>query len=141
MAYLVAVGTSDGENIDQKFGEVKVFSIYKVDENQYSLLEMRKVQENADSIIEASCEKKTCDSNGCSGNGHGCGGPSGVMEKVEMISDCRCVLCAKVGFQGQKQFERKAISVFDISCCIEEALNKILFYYEKQDNHKSLRKE
>ncbi|MDO5154883.1 MAG: NifB/NifX family molybdenum-iron cluster-binding protein [Eubacteriales bacterium] len=139
MAYLVAIGSSDGENIDLKFGEVDHFLIYKVSGKEFTLLESRVIEENEDYTESNICRTAECNSEGCSGNGHGCGGSAGVTQKVERIADCRCVLCAKVGFQAQKQFERKAISVFDIACNITEALEKIANYYDKIDNHKSLR--
>lgn len=74
---------------------------------------------------------------GCSGQGGGCGGSEILMSKVSIIEDCRCVVCKKVGFQAQKQFEKKAISVFDVECLVSEALEKITFYYKKIDNHES----
>jgi hypothetical protein len=70
-------------------------------------------------------------STGCGGSGSGCLGPTEVVSKVALIADCRCVVCKKVGFQAQKQFEKKAISVFDVECTIEEALDKITSYYAK----------
>ena len=45
----------------------------------------------------------------------------------------------RLDFRPKKQFERKAISVFDIECKITDALDKITAYYEKVDGHKSLR--
>ena len=42
-------------------------------------------------------------------------------------------------FQAQKQFEKKAISVFDVECAVDEALEKITFYYGKIDNHESFK--
>lgn len=165
MSYRIAVGTSDGKNIDLKFGEIKHFLIYEVEGKEIKVLEKRAVEEDPEKDVTAdthlkeavvydevagnnskesdgsglNCGSSGCNTGACSGNGHGCGGPAGITEKVEVISDCRCVLCAKVGFQAQKQFERKAISVFDIACSIEEALEKITGYYDKIDNHKSLR--
>lgn len=79
-----------------------------------------------------------CASGGC-GGGSGCGGGQAVSEKVELISDCRCVVCKKIGFNIQKQLERKAISAFDVDCTIEEALKKISFYFGRMDRHQSLR--
>lgn len=142
MSYQIAIGSSDGLNIDLKFGEADHFLIYKVDGKKYELYESRTVKRADDEKVhekEDHCEEKGCSTKGCSGNGHGCGGASAVTDKVERIADCRCVVCAKIGFQAQKQFERKAISVFDVECSIPEALEKIMYYYEKMDNHQSLR--
>ena len=141
MAYRIAVGSSDGINIDLKFGEVEKFIIYEVDNSEYKKLEIRSVTnaENQTKTEKEECSSNGCESGGCSGNGHGCSGPSDVTDRVLLIDDCRCVVCAKIGFQAQKQFERKAISVFDIECKITDALDKITPYYEKVDGHKSLR--
>lgn len=76
---------------------------------------------------------------GGSGSDGGCGGAGNGSAKVELISDCRCIVCKKIGFHIQKQLERKAISAFDVSCSVEEALEKISYYFKRIDNHESLR--
>lgn len=142
MSYKIAVGSSNGVNIDLKFGEVNDFLIYEVDGKRYDLIETRTVshadRHNGHKEI-SNCGDKECKTNGCPGIGHGCAGPTDVANNVELIADCRCVVCAKIGFQAQKQFERKAISVFDVECKVSEALDKISHYYEKIDSHQSLR--
>lgn len=124
-----------------KFGEVTKFLIYEVAE-EIKLSEERDV--SSDEALrdkkENSCGTLGCHSEGCSGNGSGCNGSSDVISRVSQISDCRCVVCKKIGFQAQKQFEKKAISVFDVECEIKEALDKITFYYNKIDRHESLLK-
>lgn len=156
MSYKIAVGSSDGKNVDLKFGEVNNFSIYEVDELNFKFLENREVKVSDDSLtvhgpVNQGCESKddcgslsSCDasssgcgssSGGCGGNGKGCNGASDVLEKISVIDDCRCVLCKKVGFQAQKQFEKKAIVVFDIEVDIDSAISKIAEYFYKVDNH------
>ena len=92
----------------------------------------------------ASCGENgsgSCGGNGgCGGNGHGCSGGTEVLGKVALIEDCRAVVCRKIGFQAQKQFEKKAISVFDVDVSVEDALDKITSYYYKIDSRQSLRK-
>ncbi len=141
LAYKIAVGSSDGVNVDLKFGEVTKFLIYEVTD-AIRLSEERSVgiDEIKQDTYEKSCNTSRCSSVGCSGNGSGCSGSSDVISKVSLISDCRCVVCKKIGFQAQKQFEKKAISVFDVECEIEEALEKIAFYYGKIDKHEAFRK-
>jgi len=133
MAYYIAIGSSDGINTDLKFGEVEKFLIYKVEGTDYELYEKREVAD-ADGFAA-----KCGDKNGCSGSGHGCGGGEEVAAKVTAIEDCRAVVCKKIGFQAQKQFEKRAISVFDIETTITDALDKIAGYYNKIDNNRSLR--
>ena len=152
MSYLIAVGTASGENVDLKFGEVREFYIYRVDGKDVKLEETREAERNATNtssnsggVAEGtqSCSKGSCSSaqaSGCGGNGKGCSGPGEVQGRVEVIADCRCVVCKKIGFQARKQFEKKAISVFDVECSVSEALEKITSYYYKIDNRQSLRK-
>ena len=73
--------------------------------------------------------------NRCCGNGNGCGSQS-IIPGVMLIEDCRCVVCKKIGFQAQKQFEKKAITVFDVDTSIDDALTKITAYYAKIDRRK-----
>ncbi len=78
---------------------------------------------------------------GCgAGSQSGCGGSDGALKKVELIADCRSLVCKKIGFQAQKQLEKKAIAGFDVDCSVDEALTKIATYFDKIDNHVSLRR-
>ena len=141
MAYKIAVGSSDGIYVNLKFGEVTKFLIYEVSD-EIRLVEERIVRNDTEiqKINDNSCNISGCSKEDCGGNGSGCNGSSDVISKVVLISDCRCVVCTKIGFQAQKQFEKKAISVFDVECEINEALEKIAFYYGKMDKHESFRK-
>ena len=121
MPYKIAVATSDGVNIDRTFGSAEYFTIYEINDKNFTLVE--------------NCE------NGCDlGCGNGCGNGGQHSEKVDLISDCRCVVCTKIGFPIRKQLEKLAISVFDVNCSVDESLQKITSYYSRIDNHESLRK-
>ncbi|MCR5848852.1 MAG: hypothetical protein K6G75_12170 [Lachnospiraceae bacterium] len=135
MSYLIAVGSSDEVHVDLKFGEAEKVIIYEVEGTNYSKKEVREFNIGTKET-EQTCSTESCKSCTCSGSGQGCNGGSDVENKIRLIGDCRCVLFKKVGFQAQKQFERKAISVFDIECEISEALKKITEYYAKTDAHK-----
>lgn len=141
MVYKIAVGSSDGENVDLKFGEVKKFSIFEVENGKSRLAEIRTVDSSTVRESKRNCggSSEGCASGGCGGNGGGCGGSEGVIQKVEQISDCRCIVCKKIGFQAQKQLERKAISVFDVEGPINEILEKITAYYEKLEQRRRAR--
>ena len=148
--YKIAVGSSDGRNVDLKFGQADRFHVFQVDGKEVKLLGVREAKE--DVPVEGNVKKPEAEGScgtgngcgngqGCGGNGQGCGGSEEVLRKVSVIEDCRCVVCAKVGFQAQKQFEKKAISVFDVQVSIDEALEKITSYYYKIDQRQSLRKK
>ena len=78
---------------------------------------------------------------GCCGGhgGHGgcgCGTPDGSSIRIEALSDCRSIVCKKIGPHAKKLLERKAIAAFDVDCSVEDALKKIIFYYNRMDRHK-----
>ena len=136
MSYKIAIASSDGVVIDRSFGETEKFWIAEVDDNgTYRVAEVRQpVNENGSkSRIEAVPAR----SQGC-GSRTGCG--SGASPKSLLVQDCRCLMCTKIGFQVYKELEKKAISVFEIDCKIEDALKKVIQYYGKVDRHQSLRK-
>lgn len=146
MSYKIAVASSDGLQIDETFGSAKSFIIYEAADGIYRKLEKRAFREtgtdhNGISAADSCNFPDNCKTGGgCgSGTGGGCGGAGEAFEKVELISDCRCVVCKKIGFHIQKQLERKAISAFDVSVSVEEALEKISHYFTRMDNHESLR--
>ena len=138
MSYKIAVGSSDGIHVDLKFGEVKKFIIFEVEEEKKKVLEIRNVDTGTEAPSANRCDgsAKGCSTSGCSGNGMGCNGSTDVISKVNKIKDCRCIVCKKIGFQAQKQLERKAISVFDIEGSIDEILGKIIEYYRKLDQRR-----
>lgn len=133
MSYKIAVATSDGINIDLTFGSAFEFTVYNIDGTDYHISEKRKFE---DFEGNSDCNKSGCGNGGC-GNGTGCSGGSDA--KVRLISDCRCVVCKKIGFNIQKQLGKLAITAFDIDCGVDEALSKITAYLQKIDNHQSLR--
>ena len=140
MSYKIAVGSSDGTNVDLKFGEVKKFIIFEVEEEKRKLLEIRNVDDYVTGVDANGCDGYAggCSSLECSGNGNGCRGSADVISKVELIKDCRCIVCKKAGFQAQKQLERKAISVFDIEGSVDNLLAKIISYYAKIDKRRGI---
>ncbi|MBR4215712.1 MAG: hypothetical protein IKR94_10370 [Bacteroidales bacterium] len=131
MSYKIAVATSDGVNVDLHFGSTNVFSIYKAEGENFDFLESRRVI-NSDNDPKKGCN---CGEGGGCGNGSSntCGGGE-KSEAVELLSDCRAVVCAKIGRNILKQLELRAISTFDVSIPVNEALEKIVTYYNKVDN-------
>ncbi len=145
MSYKIAISSSDGKNIDLSFGATEIFYIYEAEGEKYHLLEERKIEDiNTGAATTQSAEAHSCQSNksGCGGQrgcglSNGCGGGA-ESPKVEILSDCRCIVCKKIGFSIIKQLEKKAITAFDVDCTVQEALIKITKYLERVDNHRSL---
>ena len=146
MSIKVAIASSDGLNVDLHFGQAKSFLIYELKGSKFELTEKREVPvlENESTSPEAPSPQDFgggcggtgfgCGSGGgCGGSGGGCGGGASgpLAPAVELLLDCRAVVAAQIGQGMGRQFQRNAISVFDIELPIEEALNKLAAYYLK----------
>ena len=134
MSVKVAIATSDGLNIDLHFGQAREFLIYEAQNGVFVQTERRKVPDLPVSDQDSSNPSGGfgCGS-GCGGGGGGCcgGGGGPLSPVVELLSDCRAVVAAQFGHKIGRQFERKAISVFDIELPINQALEKLSVYYKK----------
>ena len=142
MAVKVAIASSDGNNIDLHFGKASEFLIYELKDGVFVQVEKRQLQSIAG---EADAREETLSGGGCgsgSGGGFGCGGGSGcggcgggnagpLAPAVELLLDCRAVVAAQIGQNMRRQFDRNAISVFDIELPVGEALEKLASYYIK----------
>lgn len=140
MSYKIALASSDGSNIDRTFGGTEKFTIVEVTDGKYMILEERVVLPKEEDRNNAADEVSGgCTPAGSCGCGGGCGGNQAASPRVRLVSDCRCVVCKKIGGGAQKQFSKLAISTFDVECGIDEALKKITLYFDRVDKHKSLR--
>ena len=117
MGYKIAVATSDGLNVDLHFGATEIFSIYEVEHLDFAKTESRTVPDFKVEVSQG-C-KSGCDS-GC-GDRNGCHGEE-KSATVEMLSDCRCIVCTKIGRNILKQFQRRAISTFDVTMPVKEII-------------------
>ena len=142
MSLKVAIASSDGLNIDLHFGQAKSFLIYELKGSKFELTEKREVPvlENESTAPDAATELNFgggCGGAGCGcGSGAGCGSGGGgaggpLAPAVELLLDCRSVVAAQIGQGMGRQFQRNAISVFDIELPISEALEKLAAYYLK----------
>jgi predicted Fe-Mo cluster-binding NifX family protein len=160
MGYKIAIASTDGVHVDGHFGSSRSFYIVEVDDDGYFVNKEERimpklVEEILDSQIEESNEKKLVESNSCESSscknkrvcgkvtkGSGCSGQldSKIQIRVSLISDCRCLICKNIGQGAERQLQKQAITAFQIdNYKIEEALIKIIGYYNKIDNHISLR--
>ena len=136
MGLKIAVATSDGLNVDLHFGQAAQFSIYELRGDNFKLLEKRAAPKNQNQDAEEQNAGAGCGGfgGGCgSGSGGGCcaGGGGALSPAVENLLDCRAIIAAQLGANVRRQFERNAISCFDIELPIEEALKKLAAYYLK----------
>jgi len=139
MSIKVAIASSDKINIDLHFGQARQFEIYELRGDHFEYLETREAPKS-DQPSDEGTEASAGFSGGCgggfgcgSGCGDGCGGGAGgpASPAVQLLLDCRSIVAAQIGQNVRRQFERNAVSVFDIELPIEEALQKLAAYYLK----------
>lgn len=149
MSIKVAIASSDGLNIDLHFGQAKSFFIYELKDKKFDFTEKRELPDTSNEPASPETSSPQDFGGGCgggfgcgsgSGGAFGCGGPGGgcgggasgpLSPAVKLLLDCRAIIAAQIGQNIRRQFERNAISVFDIELPIEEALNKLSAYYLK----------
>lgn len=133
MSYKIAVATTDEIHVDQTFGAASGFVIYEVENGTARKSEYREYVPSAETQTAGEPVR-------CGGNGKGCGcGGGGNADtheaKSALVSDCRCIVCTKIGMHVQKNLQLKAISAFDVQCTVAEALDKLTAYYHKIDKN------
>ena len=140
MSIKVALASSDKTNIDLHFGQATQFEIYELRGDHFEFLETRNAPKSEATSEDTPAYSGGCGSgfgggcgSGCGGFGGGCGGGGSgqVSPTVQLLLDCRSVVAAQIGQNVRRQFERNAVSVFDIELPIEEALQKLAAYYLK----------
>ena len=135
MGIKVAIASSDGINIDLRFGQARQFTIYELNGDHFAFLENRDApnsEQVSDDTSPTGCGGGFGGGCGGCGGGNGCGSSGGpASPRVELLLDCRSIVAAQVGQNVRRQFERNAVSVFDIELPIQEALEKLAAYYTK----------
>ena len=115
MSYKIAVGSSDGNIIDEHFGTTFQFLIYEINGKEYKLIK------TIESEYSNDCAKHHINN---------------FSEIINKIGDCRAVLVDKIGPSASKALKIKNIDSFSIYEYVETALSKLVAYYYKIDGSK-----
>lgn len=127
MGYKIAVATSDGVHINEHFGSTESFAVFEVnDDGSYIKTEVRKIEEDT----KNKCKVEPGAFGGCGGHRK--------TKKIILIMDCRCVLCARCGMGSQRELSKAGITTFVIEKEIDEAMKKIIQYYQNNASHVTL---
>ncbi|MDR0905458.1 MAG: hypothetical protein LBN00_04705 [Oscillospiraceae bacterium] len=119
MRYKIAVGTTDGVNVTEHFGQAKGFFIYEIDQDsdETILVERRSfVDEDADGGEDCGC-----------GGGHD---ETAVTSKLDALGDVQIILVQKIGGKSEKQVTLKHIVPLQFNGTIEDAFVKIKKSYK-----------
>ena len=102
----VAVASDDGQTIQQHFGRVSCFRVYEIDGAQVRLIEVR---DN-----EPACH-----------SGRHEHFDAYLAETVELVSDCRVVLAARVGAVAQAHLARRNVVCLQVTGRIDTVLEQL----------------
>jgi predicted Fe-Mo cluster-binding NifX family protein len=131
MSIKIAVGSSNGIVIDQHFGSGKKFYIFELlEEGNSKFIETREAKTEVKDSSSISCRDNGdlgCDSS-CHSSGHD---ESGLIVKINLLSDCQAVLVNQVGKGAEKLLLKNGISAFEAKDSIEKAFKKIYIYYKR----------
>lgn len=113
MTYRIAVGTVDGKNITEHFGQCRAFKILDISQEDGSVI-----------YVE---DRLT-------GHQEQCGGhqDAKVLEKINALSDCQIVLVKQIGGQSEKLLIHYGIIPLQNQGSIEAALVKVKAFYKRQ---------
>ncbi|GHV32919.1 hypothetical protein FACS1894167_15880 [Synergistales bacterium] len=112
MSYRIAVGTSDGENVTEHFGQCAKWTIMEAgDDGVWRFLESRAAPPS-------------------SGGAHD---DEALRKFVEILGDCRAVLVSKIGPGAERMLSRASITAFERSGAIDGALRKLAEYYARTE--------
>ena len=113
MKYRLAIGTRDGINITEHFGQCGRFHILEVDQEKEEV-----------TLVE---ERETSFQAACGGHQE-----ERIREKVNALKDCQIVLVRQIGGQSEKLLNHNGIIALQYQGTIEEALQKVKKFYKKQ---------
>jgi len=106
MPIRVAISSADGKVVHQHFGRTTQFVICEIEQGEARFVEVRP-------------------------NHPACGGEEGHDEDrmgrtVDLVSDCRAVLCAQIGGGAVARLAERGIQAFVIPDFIESALRRLI---------------
>lgn len=111
MSYKIAAASSDGERVDRHFGHADLFYIAEVaDDETYQLTGKR--------TLKSPCR-------------HGIHDLQEMQKAVEVIADCRYVLCEAIGAGAATVLEQCRITPLETDELITKAIENIILYRKR----------
>jgi len=95
----IAIASTNGENVDLHFGDANQFFIFDIENNEF--LELRK---KSNIRLEDHTDR--------------------WKESTDIISDCKAVLCKKIGKEPHIELRKLGIKVITIDSKVDDALKE-----------------
>jgi nitrogen fixation protein NifX len=107
MVYKIAIASSDGESVNQHFGQAENFLIYEISDGKIEFIEDREVA-------------SACSGNECSHN------DANFEILVELLKDCKAVFALKVGERAAKYLLVYGIQNFSVDYSLNHIFETLL---------------
>jgi predicted Fe-Mo cluster-binding NifX family protein len=105
MAYKIAIASSDGQTVDQHFGQAANFLIYQVSEGVIEFI----VDRDVNTYIK---EDQHFDSR--------------ITQTIKLVSDCKIVFASKIGERVIKELYTYGIKSFAVNFSLNEIFTTII---------------
>jgi len=123
MSIKIAVGSSNGIDIDGHFGSGRKFYVFELlEEGNSKFIEMREIQSSCNDNGNLEC------SSNCNSGSHD---EAGLVRKISLLLDCQAVLVNQIGKGAENLLLQKGISSFKVKGPIEKALLRLYSYYKR----------
>ncbi|MDR0430339.1 MAG: hypothetical protein LBH58_07695 [Tannerellaceae bacterium] len=111
MSYRIAIASSNGESIDQHFGQAENFLIYEITTDGAEFIEDREVTNVGQE------KKQHSDSN--------------ISQRTDLLHDCKAVFVLKIGMRSSRYLYEHKISSFEVNFPINRVLNTLVNNFKK----------
>jgi len=111
MGYKIAIASSNGESVDQHFGQAKNFLIYEILQDSVEFIEDREVEFVSDEAAHS-------DSN--------------LGQLSILLKDCKAVFVVKIGEKASSYLHINGISSFSVNYSLNHIFTSLL---KRQKNH------
>jgi nitrogen fixation protein NifX len=111
MAYRIAIASSNGESVDQHFGQAENFLIYEITDNDINFIEDREVE-------AASNGKEHSD--------------IGLSRVADTLQDCKAVFVFKIGMKASRYLYQRGLKSFDVDYSLHHIFNILLRNQKKK---------
>jgi predicted Fe-Mo cluster-binding NifX family protein len=105
MTYKIAIASSDGQKVDQHFGQAINFLIYEVSTGVINFIEDRDVNKCID--VDSNPETR-------------------ISQIIHLLSDCKIVFASKIGERVVRELYDNGIKSFAVHFTLNEIFNTII---------------
>lgn len=105
MSYRIAIASSNGESVDQHFGQAQNFLIYEIGSKSVDFVEDREVQ-----LVQGETPHSE----------------ESLERLVKLLEDCSAVFVLKIGVRSSKYLQLRNISIFEVDFSLNHIFTTLI---------------